>query len=336
MDLHTFINNIPKAELHVHIEGTFEPKLMFAIAKRNKIKTKYSSISQVKKAYQFSNLQDFLDVYYNSARVLTTEKDFYDLTITYLKKAQSQNIVHAEIFFDPQTHTERGIPFSVVINGIHKALVTGKKIGISTKLIMCFLRHLSQQKAEETLQQALPYKKWITAVGLDSSEKGHPPSQFQQVFKKARQTGFLTVAHAGEEGSAAYVKQALELLHVSRIDHGNHCLDNKNITQNLIHQKIPLTICPLSNLKLNVVPYLKNHPLKKMMKKGLLVSINSDDPAYFGGYINENYYAIAQALHLSKQDIIILAKNSITSSFLSEREKKQLYKQINLYSQHFL
>jgi len=201
---------------------------------------------------------------------------------------------------------------------------------------MCFLRHLSQQKAKETLQQALPYKKWITAVGLDSSEKGHPPSQFQQVFKKARQTGFLTVAHAGEEGSAAYVKQALELLHVSRIDHGNHCLDNKNITQNLIHQKIPLTICPLSNLKLNVVPYLKNHPLKKMMKKGLLVSINSDDPAYFGGYINENYYAIAQALHLSKQDIIILAKNSITSSFLSEREKKQLYKQINLYSQHFL
>ncbi|MFH2105739.1 MAG: adenosine deaminase [Candidatus Micrarchaeota archaeon] len=319
------IKKMPKAELHLHIEGTLEPNLMFKIAKRNKIKLKYRTIEQVKKAYNFSNLQEFLDIYYESCKVLVKEKDFYDLTYAYLKKAHGQNVIHAEIFFDPQTHTERGIKFSTVINGIHRACVDAKKkMGITTKSILCFLRHLDQKSAFEALEQALPYKKWIVAVGLDSGERGNPPSKFKKVYAKARKNGFLAVAHAGEEGPAEYVWEALRLLKVSRIDHGNHCLDDEKLVQTLAKIKMPLTVCPLSNLKLRVVKDLKQHPLRKMIERGLTVTINSDDPAYFGGYVNENYLALNKAIGLTKGELHQLAKNSFEASFLSEKEKREI------------
>jgi adenosine deaminase len=309
--LKNFIKTIPKAELHLHIEGTFEPELMFKIAKRNNLKIKYKSVEELKKAYNFNNLQEFLDIYYEGAKVLIEEQDFYDMTWAYLEKVHLQNVTHTEIFFDPQTHTDRKIKFGTVIEGIHKALEDGqKKLGITSKLIMCFLRHLDEETAVKTLKEALNYKDWITAVGLDSSEVGNPPSKFQNVFEQARNEGFLTVAHAGEEGPAEYIWEALNLLKVSRIDHGNHCLDDEKLVKELVNRKIPLTVCPLSNLKLKVVKDLKNHPLKAMLDKGLLVTINSDDPAYFGGYVNENYLAVAEALSLSKEDIEKLAKNS--------------------------
>ena len=279
--LKNFIKTIPKAELHLHIEGTFEPELMFKIAKRNNLKIKYKSVEELKKAYNFNNLQEFLDIYYEGAKVLIEEQDFYDMTWAYLKKVHLQNVTHTEIFFDPQTHTDRKIKFGTVIEGIHKALEDGqKKLGITSKLIMCFLRHLDEETAVKTLKEALNYKDWITAVGLDSSEVGNPPSKFQNVFEQARNEGFLTVAHAGEEGPAEYIWEALNLLKVSRIDHGNHCLDDEKLVKELVNRKIPLTVCPLSNLKLKVVKDLKNHPLKAMLDKGLLVTINSDDPAY--------------------------------------------------------
>ena len=327
-----FIEGIPKAELHLHIEGTFEPELMFKIAERNNIKTGYNSIKGLKKAYKFSNLQDFLDIYYEGANVLTKKQDFYDLTYAYLKKAHSQNVLHAEIFFDPQTHTYRGISFSTVIEGIHDALVAGKKdFGISAKLIMCFLRHLSEDSAMKTLNEALAYKDWITAVGLDSSEAGNPPSKFKTVFKKARKAGFLTVAHAGEEGPAGYIKEALHCLKVSRIDHGNRALDDDCLVGYIVKRKMPLTLCPLSNLKLKVVKSLSKHPLKVMMDKGMIVTVNSDDPAYFRGYMNENYKRVAKALGLSKEDIAELAKNSFKASFLSKNKKKDMCSRIDGY-----
>lgn len=334
ISIENFIKGIPKAELHVHIEGTFEPELMLKIAERNNKKIQYDSVEELKKAYDFNNLQDFLNIYYQGASVLIKEQDFYDMTWAYLEKVSSQNVIHAEIFFDPQTHTDRGVRLSTVIQGIHKALAEAKnKLGISSKLIMCFLRHLDEQSALKTLAAALDYKNWITAVGLDSSEVGNPPSKFQRVFEKARREGFLAVAHAGEEGPSEYVWEALDLLKVSRIDHGNHSLEEEKLVQELVRRKIPLTICPLSNLKLKVIENLKKHPLKKMMKKGLLVTVNSDDPAYFGGYVEENYLAIANALNLSKEDIIQLAKNSFTASFLDEEIKKQMIKKVETYSQ---
>ncbi len=319
-----FINHLPKSELHVHIEGTFEPELMFEIAKRNNIVLPYNSVDEIRSAYNFSNLQDFLDIYYAGAGVLLHEHDFYDLTFAYLDKVHSQNVVHTEIFFDPQTHTDRGVAFETVINGIRRALVDAEeKLGITSFLIMSFLRHLDEESAFRTLEQALPYKDWIIAIGLDSSELGHPPSKFERVFEKARSEGFLTVAHAGEEGPAEYIWEALDLLHVSRIDHGNRCLEDENLIAELRERQIPLTICPLSNLKLKVVEDMKDHPLKKMLDHGLLATIHSDDPAYFGGYMNENYHAVVHALNLSKEDITRLAKNAFTASFLSE-EAKQL------------
>lgn len=330
MTLEKFIKSIPKAELHLHIEGTFEPELMFKIAKRNKIKIRYKSVDELKKAYNFNNLQDFLNIYYEGASVLIKEEDFYDMTWAYLQKIHSQNLLHTEIFFDPQTHTDRGIKFSTVINGISSALKDAKKkLKISSRLIMCFLRHLDENSAIKILDQALKYKKLIYAVGLDSSEMGNPPSKFQKVFDRARRAGFFTVAHAGEEGPAEYVWEALNLLKVSRIDHGNHSLDDEKLVGELVKRKIPMTVCPLSNLKLRVVKNLKNHPLKKMMNKGLLVTVNSDDPAYFGGYVNENYLAIAKALNLSKKDIYTLAKNSFIASFLSKDEKKKIFKKLD-------
>ncbi len=330
-----FIAKLPKAELHLHIEGTLEPELLFKLAQRNNKKTAYPTIEELKQAYNFSNLQEFLDIYYQGASVLIEEQDFYDLTWAYLEKAHAQNIIHAEIFFDPQTHTDRGVKFDTVIKGIHRALEDGKnKLGISSKLILCFLRHLDETEAQKTLDEALPFKEWITAVGLDSSEIGHPPAKFQQVYERARKEGLIAVAHAGEEGPSEYVWEALNLLKVSRIDHGNHALDDEKLVKELADKQIPLTVCPLSNQKLKVVPDLKTHPLRKMLQKNLLVTINSDDPAYFGGYVNENYLAIANALEITKEELTQLAKNSFTASFLDTDYKKQLIEKVNAYSQN--
>ena len=330
--INNFIEGIPKAELHLHIEGTFEPELMFKIAYRNNIPINYNSIDELKKAYNFNNLQEFLDMYYAGAKVLIHIQDFYDLTWAYLTKVHEQNLIHTEIFFDPQTHTDRGVSFNTVIQGIHSALEDGKeKLGISSKLIMCFLRHLDEAAAFETLNQAMPYKNWIAGVGLDSSEMGHPPSKFERVFSKAREEGFITVAHAGEDGPAEYVWEAINLLKVSRIDHGNQSLDDDQLIKHIAEKQIPLTVCPLSNLELKVVNDLKDHPLMKLMEAGIMVTINSDDPAYFGGYVNENYTCIASALNLSKKQITELAKNSIKSSFLPDGDKEKIIMQIEEY-----
>ncbi len=316
------IEKSPKAELHLHIEGTFEPELMFRIAGRNGIILKYKSVDELRKAYEFNNLQEFLDIYYTGASLLQTEEDFYDLTMEYLKKAATQNIVHTEIFFDPQTHTSRGVPFAVVINGIHRALKDGEMLrvkdhnrGITSNLIMCFLRHLSEDDAFKTLSEAIPFKDKIIAVGLDSSEVGHPPAKFKNVFEAALKEGFKTVAHAGEEGPAGYVWEAIELLKVSRIDHGNRSISDPALIDEIVKREIPLTMCPLSNQKLKVQPNLAGHPLKEMMDKGVIVTVNSDDPAYFGGYLNENYLAISKALNLSDAQISRLISNSFKASF---------------------
>ncbi|MDD5634725.1 MAG: adenosine deaminase [Candidatus Omnitrophica bacterium] len=331
-----YIEGLPKAELHVHIEGTFEPELMFKIAGRNNIKIKYRSVEEVRAAYKFNDLQDFLDIYYEGTSVLREEKDFYDLAYAYLEKACEQNILHSEIFFDPQTHAARGIKFKTVIDGLYGAIEDAlKKRGISAKLIMCFLRDVDPVSAMKTLQEALPYKDRIVGVGLDSAEVGHPASSFKEVFDEARKNGFLTVAHAGEEGPAEYIWQALELLKVLRVDHCIHALDDKKLVEELVRRKIPLTVCPLSNVKLKVVDNIKHHPLKKMMEKGLFVTINSDDPAYFGGYINENYLAVAKALELGEQDLSVIAKNSFRASFIGESEKEKLINKVDTYNSSF-
>jgi len=330
--LKNFISGLPKAELHLHIEGTFEPELMFEIAERNHIKLKYNSVDELKSAYDFNNLQEFLDIYYNGANVLIEEQDFYDLTWAYLQKIHSQNVLHTEIFFDPQTHTSRGVSFDKAISGIHRALEDGRsKLGISSFLILSLLRHLSEESAFQTLEEALPYKSWITAVGLDSSEKGHPPVKFEQVFAKARTEGFLTVAHAGEEGPPEYVWEALNLLHVSRIDHGNRSLEDQLLVAELVKRRMPLTICPLSNLKLKVTHDITQHPLAQMLGRGMMATVNSDDPAYFGGYVNENYEAVAEALMLTKEQIVQLAKNSFAASFLAEDVKKEMIAKVDSF-----
>ncbi len=330
--LEASIASMPKAELHVHLEGTLEPELMLAIAERNRLRTKYRTAEDLRRAYAFENLQDFLDIYYEGARVLITPADFYDLTYAYLKKARSQNVLHAEIHFDPQTHTARGIAFPVLMEAIHAALEDGEaNLGITSKLILCILRHLDEDAAFRTLQAALPYREWITAVGLDSSELGNPPSKFEGVFRQARAEGFLTVAHAGEEGPAAYVRETLEVLKVSRVDHGNRALEDPALVRELVQRKIPLTICPLSNLKLRVVDDLRHHCLKRMMEQDLLVTVNSDDPAYFGGYVNENYSAIARALSLGAPDLHRLARNSFAGSFLGDSEKASMMIRLNAY-----
>lgn len=327
-----FIKGIPKAELHLHIEGTLEPEMLFEMAKRNKVKIKYRTVEEVKAAYNFRNLQDFLNVYYEGTSLLRNEQDFYELTWAYLAKANSQNVLHTEIFFDPQAHTRRGIKFDTVITGIARALHEGKqKLGISTKLIMCILRDLDVESAFKTLEEALSYKGWITAVGLDSAEVGNPPSKFQKVFEKALENGFLTVAHAGEEGPAGYIWEAIRLLKVSRIDHGNHAVEDESLLEELARKRIPLTMCPISNLKLGVVKSVKEHPLKKMMGRGIVVTVNSDDPAYFGGYINENYLAVQKALGLNAQQICLLARNSFQASFLSESEKHGMMAKLENY-----
>ena len=329
MKITDYIKKIPKAELHLHIEGTFEPELMFEIAQRNKVEIPYQSVEEVKKAYQFSCLQDFLDIYYAGASVLLYERDFYDLTMAYFAHCAEENVVHTEIMFDPQTHTKRGISFETVINGIQKAREDAKeKYEISSLLIMSYLRHLSEEDAFETLEQSLPYKHLIKAVGLDSSEKGNPPSKFQKVFEASIKEGYVPVAHAGEEGPAEYIWEALDLLKIARIDHGNNCLTDEVLIKKLVDEKIALTVCPLSNLELKVVDDLKDHPLKKMLNLGLKATVNSDDPAYFGGYMNANFLQTAEALDLTKEDVKTLVKNSFEYSLLSDDEKQKYLIQV--------
>ena len=324
MSLLEFIKKSPKAELHLHIEGTLEPEQMFALAKRNNINIPFKSIDEVKKAYNFSNLESFLKTYYEGAKVLIKEQDFFDITWAYVLKCKEDNIVHTEIFFDPQTHTNRGISFDIVINGIYKALQKAEKeFDLSFKIIMCFLRHLDEEEGFKILDQALIHKDKIYGIGLDSSETDNPPNKFEKLFKKAIEYGFITVAHAGEEGPPEYIWEALNLLNVKRIDHGVQCLKDKKLVEKLSKNQIPLTVCPLSNIKLRVFNELKEHNLKKMLDKKLMVMVNSDDPAYFGGYLNKNLIETQLALNLSKDEVRTLLVNSFKSSFLNEEKKKK-------------
>ena len=311
MNYAQLISAIPKAELHLHIEGTLEPELMMQLAKRNGVNIPYSSVEEIRRAYEFSDLQSFLDIYYAGAAVLQTKQDFFDLTYAYLERAAADNVRHVEIFFDPQTHTERGIAFDVVLDGIHDALDAGEaRLGISYRLILCFLRHLSAADAMATLEEALPHKERIHAVGLDSSEVGHPPSKFTAVFDRAREAGLLTVAHAGEEGPPEYIREALDLLKVERIDHGVRCLEDPDLVERLVAEKIPLTVCPLSNVKLCVFESLEHHNLKQLLDAGLRVTINSDDPAYFGGYNCQNFLENQQAPKLDAKHLQTLSRNA--------------------------
>ncbi|MBY8090528.1 adenosine deaminase [Vibrio fluvialis] len=320
-----FIQQLPKVELHLHIEGSLEPELMFDLAQRNQIAIPFSSPDEVRAAYQFSNLQSFLDIYYQGANVLIHEQDFFDLTWAYLLRCQQDNVMHTEIFFDPQTHTARGIAFETVINGITQALAKGQQeLGISSQLIMCFLRHLSEADAMHTLQQALPYKDKIVGVGLDSSEQGHPPEKFQQVFRQAREAGFIAVAHAGEEGPALNIRNAIDLLGVQRVDHGVRCVEDAALVQELKQTRMPLTVCPLSNLKLKVFTEMEQHNIVDLLRQGLCVTINSDDPAYFGGYMTDNFMAVADAHPMSHQELAQFTLNAIEASFISDAEKAHM------------
>ena len=311
------IGRLPKAELHMHIEGSLEPEMMFHLAQRNQASLPYADVEAIRNAYNFSCLQDFLDLYYQGMSVLQTEQDFYDLSWAYLERCQQQNVVHCEIFFDPQGHTERGVEFGTVIEGIWQALKDGeRKLGISSRLIMCFLRHLDQDSALATMDQARPWLDRISGVGLDSSELGHPPSKFRQVFDQAADLGLKRVAHAGEEGPPEYIREALELLRVDRIDHGNRCLEDPALVEILVERQVPLTVCPQSNLRLAVVKRMADHPIRRMLDAGLKVCVNSDDPAYFGGYVNDNFTALVDALDLGEDEIRRLVINSFEASFL--------------------
>ncbi|MCK9638487.1 MAG: adenosine deaminase [Prolixibacteraceae bacterium] len=328
-DLHRFICSLPKAELHLHIEGTLEPELIFKLAERNSVELKYDSVEALRNAYQFDDLQDFLDIYYAGSSVLLREQDFYDLTWAYLLKAKENNVVHTEVMFDPQSHTSRGVPFSAVIGGIYRALTDGyEKLGISFKLILSFLRHLTEEDGFKTLAEATPFQGWITAVGLDSSERNYPPDLFANLFEMAQEMGFLTVVHAGEEGPPENIWAALDLLKASRIDHGTSALEDPDLVDVLGIYEIPLTSCPLSNLKLKVIRKMEEHPLKEMMERGIKVTVNSDDPAYFGGYLNDNYIAVADALQLSREEIVQLVKNSFEASFITDGEKRTFLKKV--------
>ena len=327
-----FIENLPKAELHLHIEGTFEPELMFKIAQRNNIEIPFASVEEIQAAYAFDCLQDFLDIYYQGANVLIHEQDFYDLTYSYLEKCALQNVRHTEIMFDPQTHTDRGISFETVITGISKAMQDAKdNLNVSSLLIMSYLRHLSEEEAFKTLEASLPFKHLITAVGLDSSEKGNPPAKFKKVFEASVKEGYIPLAHAGEEGNADYVWEAIDILGIKRIDHGNNSLQDSKLVEEIVKRDIALTVCPLSNTALQVVDDLKNHPLKKMIALGLKVTVNSDDPAYFGGQINKNFIEIQKALDLSKKEIYELCENSFTYSLLDDQTKDNYLSELNQY-----
>jgi adenine deaminase len=328
-----FIRKLPKAELHVHIEGTLEPEMAFQLAKKHGIVLPYASVEELRAAYRFSNLQSFLDVYYAGAGVLRDADDFYELTLAYLRKAHAQGVVHTEIFFDPQTHSARGIALATVLDGLQRALTAAEReFGITCRLILCFLRHLSAEEALRTLEEALPFKDAIAAVGLDSSELGNPPSKFAEVFAEARRAGFAAVAHAGEEGPPAYIYEALDLLQVRRIDHGVRCEEDPALVARLAQQRMPLTVCPLSNIKLKVFDRIEDHNLRQLLELGLCVTVNSDDPAYFGGYVLENYLAVQRGLRLSRDDLIALARNSIEASFLTDSAKRHWFAAINAYA----
>ena len=325
-----FINQTPKAELHLHIEGSLEPELMFKLSKRNKIEIPFKSVEEIKSAYNFTNLDSFLKIYYEGSNVLINEEDFFDLTWDYILKCKKDNIVHTEIFFDPQSHLPRGIKFDTIINGIDKALKKAEKdYGITSKIIMCFLRHLDEDQCFDVLKEACNYKDKIIGIGLDSSEKGNPPSKFKRLFEQAIKEEFLTVAHAGEEGPPEYIWDSLNLLKIKRVDHGVQCLNDEKLVEKLVKDQIPLTVCPLSNVKLCVFDKLENHNLKKMLDKGLRVMVNSDDPAYFGGYLNKNLIETSKALNLKIEDVKKLIENSFKSSFLNDQDKKNWLKKIN-------
>jgi adenosine deaminase len=321
-EIDTLIKRLPKCELHIHIEGSLEPELMFALARRNGVPLKYQSVDAVRQAYRFRNLQDFLDIYYQGMSVLITEQDFYDLAFAYLQRAHADNVRHVEMFFDPQGHTSRGIAFATVINGLHRAIADGERqLGVRASLILCFLRHLDEADAEKTLDSALAFKDKIVGIGLDSSETGNPPSKFKHVFRRARDAGFFLTAHAGEEGPPSYVWEALDVLGVGRIDHGNRSLQDAALVERLARERMALTVCPLSNLRLRVVEDLKVHPLRRMMDKDLVVTVNSDDPAYFGGYVNDNYRAVADALSLGRDEIIAIVRNGFAAALLTAADR---------------
>lgn len=336
MNIEKFIREIPKAELHLHIEGSFQPELMFEIARRNQIEIKYKSVEELRRAYRFDCLQDFLDIYYTGASVLTTEEDFFDLTMAYFQECAKENILFAEIMFDPQTHTKRGIPFPTIITGIQKAREEAKtKYGIQSLLIMSYLRHLSEADAFETLDQSLPFKHLIHSVGLDSSEKGNPPSKFRKVFEASATHGYAVVAHAGEEGDADYVWGAINELNVARIDHGNNSLQDEKLVDEIVKRNLALTVCPLSNLELRVVKDLKDHPIRTMLQKGLKATVNSDDPAYFGGYLTENFLQIQKALNLTKDEVVCLVKNGFQYSFAEDSLKKAWLEKVDEFISNF-
>jgi adenine deaminase len=322
MDLKAFIRRLPKAELHMHIEGSLEPEMMFDMARRNGVVLPYASVEATRAAYAFTDLQSFLDIYYAGATVLIHERDFYDLAMAYFRRARADGVVHAELFFDPQTHTARGVAFETVLAGLERAAKEAKHLlGISSRLILCFLRHLSEAEAFETLEQARPHRHRIHGVGLDSSEQGHPPAKFERVFAHCHDLGLRLVAHAGEEGPPAYVWEALDCLRIERIDHGVRSIEDPDLTERLVRERVPLTVCPLSNVRLHVFPDLAQHTLKHMLDRGLCVTLNSDDPAYFGGYIGQNFLESAQALNLSRTDLVTLAGNSLHASFVSQAER---------------
>jgi adenosine deaminase len=328
-----YIRGLPKAELHLHIEGTLEPELAFRLAKKHGVVLPYATVEEMRGAYQFADLQSFLHIYYAGTRVLRDADDFHALTQAYLRKAHEQGVVHVEIFFDPQSHTARGVAFATVLGGLRRALLEAElEFGITFRLILCFLRHLSADDAMRTLEEALPYKDAITAVGLDSSESGHPPAKFTDVFARARRAGLWAVAHAGEEGPPSYIYEALDILHVRRIDHGVRCEEAPELLSRLARERIPLTVCPLSNVKLNVFERIETHNLKRLLEHGLCVTVNSDDPAYFGGYLLENYLAVQRGLGLSKHDLTVLARNSVVASFLAEPAKRHWLAAIDDYA----
>ena len=326
----TLIRRLPKCELHIHIEGSLEPELMFALAGRNNIRLAYESVGAVRRAYRFGNLQDFLDIYYQGMSVLITEQDFYDLAFAYLARAHADNVRHVEMFFDPQGHTARGVAFSTVVNGLHRAIADAKReLGVEASPIMCFLRHLDEADAEKTLDSALACRDKIVGVGLDSSENGNPPRKFKQVFARAREAGLFVTAHAGEEGPPSYVWEALDVLGVNRIDHGNRSLEDPALVNRLVRERMALTVCPLSNLRLRVIDDLKRHPLRRMMDQGLVVTVNSDDPAYFGGYVNDNYRAVADALNLTRDEIVAVTRNGFQASLMPAAAKAKALAEVD-------
>jgi adenine deaminase len=329
-NLDTLVERLPKCELHIHIEGSLEPEMMFTLAARNGVKLPYDSVEAVRRAYRFGNLQDFLNLYYQGMSVLKVAQDFYDLAFAYLARAHADNVRHVEMFFDPQGHTSRGIAFATVVDGLSRAIGDARReLGVDAHLIMCFLRHLDEVDAEKTLDLALPYRDRIVGVGLDSSEVGNPPSKFKHVFRRARDAGFFPVAHAGEEGPPQYVWEALDLLGVGRVDHGNRSLEDPALVARLARERRPLTVCPLSNLRLRVVHDLAHHPLRRMLDQGLMASVNSDDPAYFGGYMNQNFQAVSAALALDRDEIVALVRNGFDASLMAQADKNKAHAEID-------